>query len=152
MSKSDSASNITKGTVRRHFMIAEDDPDDQMLIEDALVENGVAKETIHFVDDGESLLNALNNTNNVPDIILLDLNMPRVDGRQALKKIKSDNKLKHIPIVIFTTSSSLEDVKSSYQDGCNTFFTKPSSFNDLVESMGIIKTYWAERAILAGAN
>lgn len=133
---------------RRRFMIAEDDPDDQLLIEDALVENGVSRDEISFVEDGQSLLTALDSTQHVPDIILLDLNMPRIDGRQALKKIKSSESLKHIPVVIFTTSSSDEDVKSSYQHGCNTFFTKPATFNDLVENLGIIKTYWAERAIL----
>jgi len=134
---------------KRRFMIAEDDPDDQLLIRDALEQNGISEQDISFVDDGQELLLALERGGQNPDVILLDLNMPRVDGRQALKEIKSNEALKHIPVIIFTTSSSEEDVRLTYQTGGNTFFTKPSSFDDLVSTMALIKLYWTETAVLA---
>ena len=140
-----SAANST--TVRR-FMIAEDDLDDQLLIRDALEQNGVRGTDITFVDDGQELLNALNGPGE-PDIILLDLNMPRKDGRKALLEIKNNEALKHIPVIVFTTSSEHEDIRLTYQYGGNTFFTKPSRYEELVEVMALIKRYWMETALLA---
>lgn len=140
-------SAISSTNVRR-FMIAEDDLDDQLLIRDALEQNGVRGTDITFVDDGQELLNALNGPGE-PDIILLDLNMPRKDGRKALLEIKNNEALKHIPVIVFTTSSEHEDIRLTYQYGGNTFFTKPSRYEELVEVMALIKRYWMETALLA---
>ncbi|WP_339896597.1 response regulator [uncultured Gilvimarinus sp.] len=133
----------------RGLIIAEDDVDDQLLIRDALEENGVLAGDVLFVDDGQALMDRLKAPDLVPGLILLDLNMPRMDGREALRQIKQDDTLKHIPIVVFTTSSSLQDVKNTYQLGGNTFFTKPTSFDELVRVMSLIKSYWLETALLA---
>lgn len=129
------------------IIIADDDVDDKLLIQDALHENGIGRETIILTSDGDELLEVLRKYNK-PCIVFLDLNMPRKDGRQTLKEIKSDPSLKHIPVIIFTTSTSTDDVISSYKAGSNTYFTKPSSYSELVSVFHTIKSYWFERAIL----
>ncbi|WP_052481422.1 response regulator [Gilvimarinus agarilyticus] len=133
----------------RGLIIAEDDVDDQLLIRDALEENGVLAGDVVFVNDGQELMDRLKAPDPVPGLILLDLNMPRMDGREALRQIKQDDTLRHIPIVVFTTSSSEQDVNNTYQLGSNTFFTKPTSFDELVRVMSLIKSYWLETALLA---
>lgn len=131
------------------ILIAEDDNDDKLLIQDALDDIGIKFEDTFYVSDGEELLNKLKIENNLPLLILLDLNMPIKDGRQALKEIKNSDLLKHIPVIIFTTSSSEEDIKISYKFGTNTYFTKPSLYSEMVEIMELIKKYWLEKARLA---
>ncbi len=128
------------------IIIAEDDADDRLLIQDALHENQIEKRQIIFAEDGEELLHLLKGNDYHPHIIFLDLNMPRKDGRQALKEIKSDENLKHIPVIIFTTSSSDEDIFNCYHEGSNTYFTKPARFQELVEIVKVIKSYWMEKA------
>lgn len=107
---------------------------------------------VHFVEDGEELLEYLRHEgryaaeqeNVRPGLILLDLNMPRMDGREALHAIKSDPKLKAIPIVVLTTSCAEEDIVRSYSSGANSFISKPVTFEGLV---GVVKTlgaYWFE--------
>lgn len=134
---------------RLNIWIAEDDQDDRLLIEDAFIANGVSKRQILFIADGEELLDRLNADGTLPGIILLDLNMPRKDGREALKEIRSQQVFKHIPIIIFTTSNSEEDIRLAYQQGSNTYITKPNLYSDLVDTTGIIKKYWFEKAALA---
>lgn len=129
------------------IIIADDDIDDKLLIQDALSENGISKEAIILTSDGDELLEVLREYNK-PCIVFLDLNMPRKDGRQTLKEIKSDPFLRHIPVIIFTTSTSTDDVISSYKAGSNTYFTKPSTYSELVNVFHVIKSYWLERAIL----
>ena len=129
-------------------MIAEDDIDDQMLIRDALEHNGVDCNDVLFANDGQELLTHLANGCSAPAIVLLDLNMPRKDGRETLREIKSTEKYKHIPVIIFTTSSADEDIRLTYQSGGNSFFTKPSNFDDLVNVLALIKRYWLESALL----
>jgi CheY-like chemotaxis protein len=87
-----------------------------------------------------------------PDLILLDLNMPKKDGRSALKEIKSDPKLKRIPIVIFTTSNADTDICAAYDLGVNSFVAKPLSFKDLVEVMRVLSKYWFEVVELPDAS
>ncbi len=131
------------------ILIAEDDPDDRLLIKEALEENNVPS-TVHFVEDGEELLNYLYNRDQYhnkidlqkPAIIILDLNMPKKDGREVLKELKSIPELKYIPIVILTTSSDEEDIKYTYAMGASSFITKPSSFDSMVDMMRVIKEYW----------
>lgn len=132
-----------------YIIIAEDDADDRLLLQDALVENGLTDIKTSFAEDGDELLSMLNGNNVLPDLIMLDLNMPRKDGRQSLREIKSDDQLRHIPIIIFTTSNSEEDIKYTYKEGGNTFITKPALFSDLVDTLATLKKYWFEKAVLA---
>ncbi len=130
------------------IIIADDDEDDKALIQEALVENGIKGEKVILTSDGEELLNILPRYANNPCIVFLDLNMPRKDGRRALAEIKSNEILKHIPVIIFTTSSSKSDITTSYKLGSNTYFTKPFNYQDLVNLISTIKTYWFEKASL----
>ena len=132
-----------------YLMIAEDDQDDQILIRDAFSENGVSAESIYFVNDGQELVEQLAATLKLPRLILLDLNMPRKDGREALQEIKSNIRFKHVPVIVFTTSNSEEDIRLTYEHGGNTFFTKPPLYNELVDVLGTIKKYWFEKALIA---
>ena len=124
------------------IVMADDDEEDCMLAREALEEAKLSNE-FHVVSDGEELLQFLRNEGpygNIakyrrPGLILLDLNMPKVDGRQALAEIRGDEKLKDIPVVVMTTSQAEEDVIRSYATGANSYITKPVSFEGLVEVM-----------------
>lgn len=128
------------------ILMADDDPDDKMLAQEAFSENKIANKLI-FVDDGEQLMDYLYQRGNFenapkPGLILLDLNMPRKDGREALKEIKSDPALRRIPIIILTTSKAEEDILKSYDLGVSSFITKPVTFEDLVKVTRHIGNYW----------
>lgn len=130
------------------ILMADDDPDDRMLARDALSENRLAND-LHFVEDGEQLLDYLYkrgkyNEMNAPKpgLILLDLNMPRMDGREALRYIKNDTELKRIPVVVLTTSKAEQDIIRSYDLGVNSFITKPVTFEELVDVTRRIGDYW----------
>lgn len=131
------------------ILVADDDPDDRLLLEDALEETHLA-ENVKFVQDGEELMDYLlvngkyNDASSYPrpDLILLDLNMPRKDGREALKEIKSNPQLRPIPIVVLTTSKAEEDVFRSYDLGVNSFISKPVSYEGLVELVHKLGRYW----------
>ncbi len=133
------------------ILMADDDEDDCMLAQEALTESRLAND-LHFVRDGEQLMDYLYHRGEYthgdrsprPGLILLDLNMPRKDGREALKQIKADPDLRRIPIVILTTSRADEDVYRSYDLGANSFITKPVTFSGLVEVMKTIGKYWFE--------
>lgn len=133
------------------FLYAEDDSEDTMLMNEAM-EEGEMEDKLKIVDDGEALMNYLQNKEEYqnpdqapkPDVILLDLNLPKKDGREALKQIKKDPHLKHIPVIAITTSKSEEDIKKAYQLGANAFVTKPVSFQSLVETMKSMKRFWGE--------
>ncbi len=135
------------------ILIADDDPDDRFLAKEALEESRLANDIL-FVEDGEELMEFLhrkgryadgNGKNTTrPGLILLDLNMPKKDGREALSEIKADPVLRQIPIVVLTTSKSDEDIVRSYDLGVNSFITKPVSFEGLVEVMRTLQKYWFE--------
>lgn len=133
------------------ILMAEDDEDDRFLVQKAMEKNQVPNPLV-IVPDGEELLDYLHRRGRfsglaaatAPCLILLDLNMPRMDGRQALKFIKSDEKLKKIPIVVLTTSPSPEDLDGSYDVGANSYIRKPSSFDGLVKAVLSLKQYWLE--------
>jgi CheY-like chemotaxis protein len=130
------------------ILIADDDGDDKMMVEKALRENRVANPLV-TVADGEELLQYLRRQGRYqnaarPCFVLLDLNMPKVDGREALKVIKSDPDLKKIPIVILTTSQAEEDILKGYNLGANSYITKPVTFEGLVKVMNSLKNYWLE--------
>jgi Response regulators consisting of a CheY-like receiver domain and a winged-helix DNA-binding domain len=130
------------------LIIADDDLDDQVLVKDVLQEHQISLENTIFVNDGQELLDTLSLITPQPTIILLDLNMPRLDGRKALKSIKTSDVYKHIPVLVFTTSSAQCDIDSSYAQGANSYFTKPVSFSGLMDVIGAIKHYWFEQAAI----
>ena len=115
-------------------LMADDDDDDCMLVKEAIEESG-ARAHVHCVDDGIKLMEFLFSACAPPDLILLDLNMPRKDGRQALKEIKSAPALAHIPVVVFTTSKEKKDIAYSRKMGANSFVTKPETYIDWVNTM-----------------
>jgi CheY-like chemotaxis protein len=133
------------------ILIADDDPDDRLMTKEALEENFLANE-LKFVEDGVELLDYLKrqgkfsdaSTSPRPGIILLDLNMPKIDGREALKVIKSDPDLKSIPIIVLTTSKADEDILKTYDLGVNCFISKPVSFSEFVEVTRTLGNYWFE--------
>ncbi|MEW6657643.1 MAG: response regulator [Thermodesulfobacteriota bacterium] len=139
------------------ILLAEDDEDDYLLIAEALEESRLANK-VHWVKDGEELLDYLYRRGNYaqpgesprPGIILLDLNMPRKDGREALKEIKSDPGLRKIPVIVLTTSKAEEDILRSYDLGVNSFIRKPVQFEAFVEIIKVLGKYWFEIVELPG--
>ncbi len=133
------------------ILIADDDPDDCLMTREAFRECRIHN-PLHFVHDGEELMNYLKRRPPyedearypMPGLILLDLNMPRMDGREALLAIKSDSLLRSIPVVILSTSSADEDILRSYAIGVNSFITKPVSFSGLLEVVRNLGRYWLE--------
>lgn len=133
------------------ILMADDDEDDCMLAGEALAESRLAND-LHFVRDGEELMDYLYRRGKYaqqsdsprPGLILLDLNMPKKDGREALREIKADPNLRFIPIVVLTTSKAEEDICRSYDLGANSFIIKPVTFGALVEVMKTLGKYWFE--------
>ena len=133
------------------ILVAEDDEDDRLLMQDALEENRLAND-LHFVTDGVELMDYLKRRGDYsepiseprPSLILLDLNMPRKDGREALKEIKADPDLRQIPIVVLTTSKAEEDILRTYDLGVSSFIAKPVVFDSMVQIMKMVGSYWFE--------
>jgi CheY-like chemotaxis protein len=133
------------------IVVADDDADDRMMIKDAFEEAKLGN-PVDFVEDGVELLEYLRREGAYkhmakqpyPGFILLDLNMPRKDGRTALKEIKESAELHRIPIVILTTSKAEEDIIKTYNLGVNSFICKPVSFDGLVEIVRTVGRYWIE--------
>lgn len=132
------------------ILMADDDPDDRELTEDAFREVRFAND-LRFARDGRDLLDYLTRSNGytpenapMPGLILLDLNMPRMDGREALTAIKLDPKLKCIPVVVLTTSEADEDIVRSYELGASSYIPKPVTFIGLVNAMKTLGDYWFE--------
>ncbi len=131
-----------------HILLADDDEDDRFLTCEAFRQHFPASQ-LSFVEDGEELLDYLTHsgqyagTNHpLPDLILLDLNMPRKDGREALQQIKTNEQLRPIPIIVLTTSDAQDDIDQSYSNGANSFITKPASFHRLSQICQTIGQYW----------
>jgi CheY-like chemotaxis protein len=130
-------------------LMAEDDSDDRLLVGDAVAEGGWDAE-LRFVENGEELMDYLLRRGKYrppataprPRLILLDLNMPRKDGREALSEIKADAVLRRIPVVIFTTSKADTDINRVYELGANSFISKPVEFEALVNAMRFLGQYW----------
>jgi CheY-like chemotaxis protein len=130
--------------------MADDDEDDCLLVKEAFTENRLLNE-LHFVSDGEELMDYLHRRNqyadpakssSCPGLILLDLNMPRKNGREALKEIKADPRLRHIPVVVLTTSQEELDILNSYELGANSYISKPVTFEGLVRVIRSFGHYW----------
>lgn len=141
---------MNSGRTTISILIADDDADDRLLTRDALRESKLAN-GIHFVEDGEELMDYLHRRGRyatldapLPGIILLDLNMPRKDGREALQEIKQDPDLRRIPIIVLTTSKAEEDVARSYDLGASSFIIKPVTFEAMVEVMRTLHKFWFE--------
>ena len=141
------------------IIVADDDSDDRMLIDDAFQESRLSNPVI-FVENGEQLLQCLRGEGKfaepgkfcrTPGLILLDLNMPKMDGRTALAHIKADPDLRRIPVIVLTTSKAEEDVFRTYDLGVNSFITKPVSFEALVDVVRTLNHYWIEIVQLPGA-
>ena len=133
------------------ILMAEDDPDDRLMTQEAFNECRLGN-PLKFATDGEQLMDYLHRRGEyaddirypMPGLILLDLNMPRKDGREALREIKADPELRKIPVVVLTTSKADEDVTASYLDGANSFITKPVSFSALIAVVQALGTYWLQ--------
>ena len=139
--------------------MAEDDPDDRLLSRDALAESELAAD-LRFVENGVELLDYLLFQGKFcdpasaprPQLILLDLNMPRMDGREVLQRIKSESALRRIPIVVLTTSRADTDIARIYDLGANSFISKPARFESLVNVMKALRLYWFETVELPAAK
>jgi CheY-like chemotaxis protein len=136
---------------RIKILMADDDPDDCLLVRRAFKKNRLLND-LHFVGDGEELMDYLLRRGRYadpessprPDMLLLDLNMPRKDGREALREIRENPELRTLPVIVLTTSKEEEDVLRSYDLGANSFITKPVTFEDLVELVCSLGRYWLE--------
>lgn len=133
------------GTVVEILLI-EDNPGDRTLAIEALRDSKINNH-LHIAVDGEEAMNFLNKKGNyknfeTPDIIFLDLNLPKKDGREILAEIKNDPKLKSIPVVVLTTSSAEEDIIRSYDLHANCFISKPLDFNQFVKVVKSIEDFW----------
>lgn len=139
------------------ILVADDDEEDRLMTQEALAESRLAND-VRFVGDGEALTDYLFHRGAysrpvdapTPGLILLDLNMPKKDGREVLAEIKSDPKLRHIPVVVLTTSKAEEDIVRTYALGVNSFITKPVTFDGLVDAMTVFTHYWFQIVALPG--
>jgi len=141
------------------ILCAEDDAGDRMLMRDAMEESQLGDRLV-FVEDGEELMAYLRRQGQWadatlsprPGLILLDLNMPRKDGLEALSEIKQDERLRLIPVVVLTTSSAEADILSSYGIGANSYIIKPWTFDDLVGVMRDVGRYWSSTVALPAVD
>ncbi len=139
------------------ILMADDDADDRLMTKEAFAESRLAND-LRFVEDGVELLDYLKRRGKYtdpsssprPGLILLDLNMPKKDGREALKEIKSDPKLKSIRIVVLTTSKAEEDIYRTYDLSAASYITKPVTFNAMAEVVKVLGKYWLEIVALPG--
>lgn len=150
---------MTTDKSRVTILMADDDDDDYLLAKKALDQSKLLN-NLQRVSDGEELIEYLRcegryadrDAADRPGVILLDLNMPRKDGREALKEIKNDANLRDIPVVVFTTSKAEEDIYKSYKLGVNSFITKPVTFDNLIQVMQALGRYWFEIVELPSGN
>jgi CheY-like chemotaxis protein len=133
------------------ILVADDDPDDRQMTREAFEESRLAND-LRFVVDGVEMMDYLQRRNHYanptnsprPGLILLDLNMPKKDGRQALREIKADPQLRHIRVVVMTTSKTEEDILRTYDLGASSYITKPVTFAALVDVISTMGKYWLE--------
>jgi CheY-like chemotaxis protein len=133
------------------ILIAEDDADDRYLMQTAFREKGYS-DRIEFVENGVELLRFLETAENAhggqefPGFILLDLNMPKKDGREVLRDLKQHPVFKRIPVVVFTTTKNDSEIKRCYELGANSYVVKPTSFESLLSVVENIRNYWFQVA------
>lgn len=139
-------------------LLVEDDPGDQELTRRALQED-VIRTDLHVVNDGEEALDYLQRRGRftdpvsapAPDLVLLDLNLPRLDGRGVLERMRADAALRTVPVVVLTTSRQEEDILRSYRVGCNSYLSKPVRIEEFIDVVRQLKTYWLELVALPPA-
>ena len=138
-----------------HILIAEDDADDRYLVQTAFAERGI-KEPVHFVHDGVGLIKYLediysgkNSGIGFPCFILLDLNMPKKDGKEVLRTLKEHPEFRKIPVVVFTTTKNDQEIRCCYELGANTYIVKPVSFEALMDVLEGIRNYWFNLASIS---
>lgn len=136
------------------ILMADDDEDDRLLAKEAFAECGLDVD-LHFVEDGEELLDYLHGRgpwaeSPMPSLILLDLNMPRKDGRETLAAIRENPAFRRIPVLVITTSKAEEDVQRSYDLGVSSFLSKPTTYESLCVLAREITHYWFETVRLPG--
>lgn len=143
----------------RTILLVEDNPADIKITERALRESGFAVELVVVRDGQEALeylmrqgLHAESATWRNPDLILLDLNLPRLTGREVLQRMRTNPELKVVPVIVLTTSSRQEDVQDMYAAGANTYIEKPQSFQRFVQVLQTIQHYWLDTALLPPCN
>jgi CheY-like chemotaxis protein len=139
------------------ILLADDDADDRLLVQEAFEENHLLN-MMDTVEDGEELMDYLYRRGKFtdkavrPSMILLDLNMPRKSGLEALREIRADAELRSIPVVVLTTSKAEEDIIRSYELGVNSFIVKPVTFESLVELVKTLGRYWFQIVELPTAD
>ncbi|MFT4023040.1 MAG: response regulator [Flavihumibacter sp.] len=139
--------------IKPYILVAEDDADDRFLLETAFAEKGFSEELV-FVENGVELMEFLHSLEQtekpagrpLPGFILLDLNMPKKDGRRVLKEIKEHERFKKIPVIVFTTAKNETEINRCYELGANTYVVKPVGFESLLQTINDIRTYWFETA------
>ncbi|GAB3957433.1 response regulator [Spirosoma harenae] len=124
-----------------NVLIIDDDEDDQYLLKTAF-ERDSAFYNLRFASDGTDVLESINSTEFLPDLVLLDLNMPRISGFEVLTHLKSSPLYRHVPVLILTTSDNEEDINRAYELGANTFLIKPMQHQELVDLAEQIRLYW----------
>ncbi len=137
------------------ILLVDDDEDDQIATK-RFFSKGKLENKLYIVDDGEEALDYLHHrgkykdleSSPIPDLILLDLNMPKLDGREVLSRISKDEKLRRIPVIVFTTSSQEEDVVKSYELGCSSYITKPVGSENFSKVVKLVEQYWFDLVIL----
>ena len=132
------------------LLLAEDDPDDQYLLRSAISHLGMNIEIV-CVDNGVSVLDYLESklgANGMPNLILLDLNMPLMDGKQTLTNLKNNERFQSIPVVVYSTSQSEKDIEEAYSLGANSFVVKPMNFTNFTKTVQKICTYWFDTVTL----
>jgi CheY-like chemotaxis protein len=138
------------------ILLAEDDPGDQELTRRAL-EEGRMRSELHIVKDGEEALDYLLHRGTYvnpataprPDLLLLDLNMPKIDGRQVLQRIRADERLRRLAVVVLSTSQDAEDILCTYDLGANSYITKPMELRKFMQVIQVLETYWFETVVLS---
>ena len=138
--------------MKQHIIfVAEDDEDDQFLLRSAFADTGMACKLVFF-SDGEQLINELALTEKRPTLVLLDLNMPIMDGFQTLRLLRNNDAYKTIPVLVLTTSSQREDVSLAYSMGANSFIIKPHQYADLTRTVEQLQQFWLSTASISKAT
>jgi CheY-like chemotaxis protein len=134
---------MSQGKFRNRILIADDDADDRMIMQYAMSDHFVS-DSILFKEDGHLVMDHLHQLeqHSLPELILLDINMPKVSGMEALAILKDNDRFRHIPVIMFTTSSSPEEIKRAYELGASGFILKPNKLQDFVNILKTIGEYW----------
>ena len=134
------------------ILIAEDDADDRFLLQAAFEENGFS-DKLKFVENGVEVIEYLRSLESsdkkYPRFILLDLNMPKKDGREVLRELKQHPEFKKIPVVIFSTTNNEQEMRRCYELGANSYITKPNSFESLLKTVAALRSYWIHTTSVA---